>query len=56
MRTLSAAHRLPTCLALAREQQPDVVLMDLRLPDLDGGEAARRLGPTSAPGGSPSSR
>lgn len=29
--------------ALARERQPDLVLMDLRLPDLDGGEAARRL-------------
>jgi two-component system cell cycle response regulator DivK len=28
---------------LAREHVPDVVLMDLRLPDLDGGEAARRL-------------
>ena len=30
-------------LALAREHQPDLVLMDLRLPDLDGVEAARRL-------------
>ena len=42
MRTLSA----PTAaegLALAREHQPDLVLMDLRLPDLDGAEAARRL-------------
>ena len=43
MRTLSAATAADG-LALAREHLPDVVLMDLRLPDLDGGEAARRLG------------
>jgi two-component system cell cycle response regulator DivK len=30
-------------IALARERRPDVVLMDLRLPDLDGNEAMRRL-------------
>jgi len=30
-------------LALANRHQPDLVLMDLRLPDLDGVEAARRL-------------
>ena len=43
MRTLSAATAADG-LALAREHLPDVVLMDLRLPDLDGGEAARQLG------------
>lgn len=31
-------------IALASEQLPDVILMDLRLPDLDGTAAARRLG------------
>ena len=29
---------------LASEQLPDVILMDLRLPDMDGTEAARKLG------------
>jgi CheY-like chemotaxis protein len=42
MRTLSAA-TAGECLSLAQEHRPDLVLMDLRLPDLDGGEAARRL-------------
>jgi two-component system, cell cycle response regulator DivK len=31
-------------LALAEVYLPDVVLMDLRLPDMDGSDAARRLG------------
>jgi two-component system cell cycle response regulator DivK len=30
-------------IALARERGPDVILMDLRLPDMDGADATRRL-------------
>ena len=30
-------------IALAREHVPDVILMDLRLPDMDGVDATRRL-------------
>jgi two-component system cell cycle response regulator DivK len=41
-RTLSATTAAEG-LRLAREHRPDVVLMDLRLPDLDGTEAVRRL-------------
>jgi len=43
MRTMAAATAADG-IALAREHQPDLVLMDLRLPDLGGIEAARRLG------------
>jgi two-component system cell cycle response regulator DivK len=31
-------------IALAGEHLPDVILMDLRLPDMDGTDAARKLG------------
>jgi two-component system cell cycle response regulator DivK len=30
-------------IALATEHEPDVILMDLRLPDMDGADASRRL-------------
>ena len=52
MRTLSAA-TAAECLSLAQEHHPDLVLMDLRLPDLDGGEAARRLGADGRTAGIP---
>jgi two-component system cell cycle response regulator DivK len=42
MRTLTAATAADG-ISLAQAHRPDLVLMDLRLPDLDGGEAARRL-------------
>jgi two-component system cell cycle response regulator DivK len=41
-RTLEAG-TLAEGIALASERLPDVILMDLRLPDLDGTEAARML-------------
>ena len=41
-RTLEAATGAEA-VALAEEHLPDVVLMDLRLPDMDGTEAARAL-------------
>jgi two-component system, cell cycle response regulator DivK len=40
--TLTAADGA-SALALAEEEIPDLVLLDLRLPDLDGGDVARAL-------------
>jgi two-component system, cell cycle response regulator DivK len=45
-RTLEASNGAEG-IALAREQLPDVILMDLRLPDMDGTDAARALGQTA---------
>ena len=42
LRTLEAA-RGSEAVALAREDLPDVILMDLRLPDMDGTDAVRKL-------------
>ena len=42
-RTLVAATTGTEAVALAAEHLPDVILMDLRLPDMDGTEAARIL-------------
>jgi two-component system cell cycle response regulator DivK len=42
-RTLEAASGAEG-ISLAAEHLPDVILMDLRLPDMDGTDAARKLG------------
>lgn len=51
-RTLEAATG-GDAIALASEHVPDVVLMDLRLPDMDGTDAARRLGEDERTNGIP---
>jgi two-component system cell cycle response regulator DivK len=40
-------------IALADEHVPDVILMDIRLPDMDGADAARRLGEGTRTSGIP---
>ena len=42
--------------ALAATERPDLILMDLSLPDMDGCEATRRYAPTRRPRRFPSSR
>ena len=42
-RTFGAA-TAAEAIALAQEHVPDVILMDLRLPDMDGTDAVRKLG------------
>jgi CheY-like chemotaxis protein len=41
----------PTALRLAQEQMPDVVLLDIGLPGMDGWEVASRLKALKGPGG-----
>jgi DNA-binding NarL/FixJ family response regulator len=40
---VAAASNGEQAIALAEEHRPDVILMDLRMPDIDGSEATRRL-------------
>ena len=48
--------RWPKPIALAAEHLPDVILMDLRLPDMDGGEAAATLANEAGYGADPRRR
>jgi two-component system cell cycle response regulator DivK len=51
-RTVEAASGA-AAVALASEHVPDVILMDLRLPDMDGTDAARKLGGDARTAGIP---
>lgn len=47
LRTIEAANGREA-IAAARESLPDVILLDLRLPDMDGRDVARALGDDAA--------
>ena len=55
LRTLEAASGAEA-IALAAEQLPDVILLDLRLPDMDGIDVARELQERGANGADPGRR
>jgi two-component system cell cycle response regulator DivK len=42
--------------AIARDDRPDLILLDIRLPDVSGFDVARRLKPMRSPGQSRSLR
>jgi two-component system cell cycle response regulator DivK len=52
LRTIEAASGAAG-IALAARRQPDVILMDLRLPDMHGADAARRLAGAARTAGIP---
>jgi two-component system, cell cycle response regulator DivK len=52
LRTIEAA-RGDEAIALAAERRPDVILLDLRLPDMDGTDVARGLRSGAGTGGIP---
>ena len=54
--TVTSAATGEEALAAARDDPPDLVLLDVMLPDLDGFEVVRRLRTAPAPLGAPASR